>query len=362
MNIIVNASALRSSGALSIYNQFITHLIHNVRGNNYYIFVDSKVNRPNISGVVYLIDNNHSWLHRIIWDSNGMAKWLRKNNIVPDVVVSLQNTGVKINCKQVIYYHQPLPLFDRKWNFFNHSERIMWLYNKFYSFFVKRTLTSRTEVVVQIPYIKKQFIKKFSFDPQKIQVLFPDVENIDIKRVKEEHFENQYIHFIYPATATPYKEHKTLCECLNLLKSCNSDIFNKIKIHLTIERGENIGFDKLVIKYGLSDRFVLEGRKRHSDLLSMYKASQCLLFPSVIETLGLPLLEAAAFGLPIIVADLDYAHEVLKDYEGAFYVESYNYQLWAKMIESVCMDIKYYKPLSQQGKSSWNSFFDLIEK
>lgn len=362
MNIIVNASALRSSGALSIYNQFIAHLVHNVRGNNYYIFVDSKVNRPNISGVVYLIDNDHSWLHRIIWDFYGLAKWLKLNNIIPDIVVSLQNTGVKIKCKQVIYYHQPLPLFDRKWNFFDDAERVMWLYHKFYSFFVKKTLNSNTEVVVQIPYIKKQFAKKFSFDPKKIQVLFPDVESINIERIKGATFDNRYVHFIYPATASPYKEHKTLCESLKLLKIINYNAFSKIKIHLTIKSGENVAFDKLLINYDLSDRFVMEGRKTHSELLSMYKASQCLLFPSVIETLGLPLLEAAAFGLPIIVVDLDYAHEVLKKYKGAFYVESYNYRLWAKMIESVCMNIKYYKPLSQQRKSSWDSFFDLIEK
>jgi len=38
------------------------------------------------------------------------------------------------------------------------------------------------------------------------------------------------------------------------------------------------------------------------------------LFPSYIETFGLPLIEAAAFGLPIGVANEAYAHEVLKGY------------------------------------------------
>ena len=65
--VIVNAAALRSSGALSIYRQFITHLPKGVNGNRYYIFVDSSVDQPVIEGVTYIHDDNHSCRHRISW-------------------------------------------------------------------------------------------------------------------------------------------------------------------------------------------------------------------------------------------------------------------------------------------------------
>ena len=42
----------------------------------------------------------------------------------------------------------------------------------------------------------------------------------------------------------------------------------------------------------------------------MYKAADGLLFPSTIETIGLPLLEAATFGLPVLANELEYVNYV----------------------------------------------------
>ncbi len=48
-------------------------------------------------------------------------------------------------------------------------------------------------------------------------------------------------------------------------------------------------------------------------LSHLYTSSTCLVMPSVCETVCLPLLEAMAMGLPIIVADLPYAREICGD-------------------------------------------------
>lgn len=357
--IIVNTAALRSSGALSIYNQFISHLPDYVSGNSYYIFVDSSVNQPVIDGVTYIQDNDHSWIHRILWEHGGLNKWLKKNNINPDVIVSLQNTGVVTDCRQVIYYHQSIPFYNRKWNFFKKEERILWLYKHLYIYFVKSTLNKKTEVVVQIPFIKKGFIRKFHFDPQRIHVLFPDLEKIEIDRISPKDWNKDMIHFLYPATPFPYKEHRTLFEALNVLRELNQNVFDKIRLHLTVSIDESWYIEQLISKYNLHKQIVLEGRVAHSELLSFYKSARGLLFPSTIETLGLPLIEAAVFGLPIIAADMDYAHEVASGYSGVTFVESTDYYAWGKAIESVCLYPQHFDALPTK-ESSWGSFFKLI--
>ncbi|EXY76974.1 hypothetical protein M124_4128, partial [Bacteroides fragilis str. 3988T(B)14] len=43
---------------------------------------------------------------------------MKKHKLIPDLFISFQNTGVKLdsNISQLIYYHQLLPLTDHKWN------------------------------------------------------------------------------------------------------------------------------------------------------------------------------------------------------------------------------------------------------
>lgn len=360
-NIIVNTSATRTSGALSIYRQFISHLPQYIGGHRYYIFVDSSMNQPPIDGVTYIRDDEHSLFHRLWWDYAGLKRWLKKCGITPDAVVSLQNTGVSVPCRQIIYYHQPLPFYDRKWRIWKSAERVMYLYKHFYPYFVKRTLTPETQVVVQIPFIKRAFAERYAFPAERISILFPDVETIDVERIVSYLANASHIHFIYPATAAPYKEHRTLVEAVMILREKHPQLVKRIRIHLTLQPFDAPVLYRRIGKYGLQKQFVFDGTMPHDRLLSLYKAAQGLLFPSTIETLGLPLLEAAAFGLPVLVSDLDYAHDVLGDYAGARYVGSYDFGGWATAMEQVCTDKPRYQPMPPRT-SSWREFFKLIDK
>lgn len=80
-----------------------------------------------------------------------------------------------------------------------------------------------------------------------------------------------------------------------------------------------------------------------------------------MKRLDLPLLEAAALGLSVIVANADYAYEVMKDYDGVKFADVSDYEVWGKSIIEVCESNKRYKPLSQTRKSDWGYFFDLIK-
>ncbi|WP_288854207.1 glycosyltransferase [uncultured Bacteroides sp.] len=359
--VIVNAAALRSSGAISIYRQFIYHLSKNTNRNRYYIFIDSSVEQPVIDGVIFVHDDNHSWRHRIAWEHGGLKRWLKQRNIIPDVIVSLQNTGSVIECQQVVYYHQPLPFYPRKWNLLKAKERMMWLYKHIYPFFVSSTLNDKTDVVVQIPFIKRGFCKKYKFAEDRVHVLFPDVEKIETDKIIAANLSADCLHFIYPATPFPYKEHKTLVEAVRILRQSNPSVFAKIRIHFTIPIGGYPLLEQLIVEYGVSEQFVFDGVMSHENLLSFYKASRGLLFPSTIETLGLPLLEAAAFGLPIMASDLDYAHEVLNGYEGVMFAKAENHEKWADLITRICEEAPAFEPLTPK-ESSWGKFFELINK
>ncbi len=48
-----------------------------------------------------------------------------------------------------------------------------------------------------------------------------------------------------------------------------------------------------VVKNGVDKNFVFEGIIKHDNLLSYYKSAAALVFPSSIETVGLPLLSGS---------------------------------------------------------------------
>ena len=50
-----------------------------------------------------------------------------------------------------------------------------------------------------------------------------------------------------------------------------------------------------------------------------YYSKSVLIFPSYIETIGLPLLESRNVGCPIIVSDCGYSREILSEYENVTY-------------------------------------------
>lgn len=100
----------------------------------------------------------------------------------------------------------------------------------------------------------------------------------------------------------------------------------------------------------------------YEELLGYYKSCTGLLFPSCIESFGLPLVEAALFGKTIIASDLPYAREVLEDYDGVRFALSENFKQWADEIEKCCKNNSSYLPMEQNNGNTWKSFLELINE
>lgn len=358
MNVVVLATASRIGGALTIYKQFLEHLKDEIGNDKYYILVNEAVPKPSIEGVQYFVIDTTSTKNRLLFDFYNGKKMIKEKGFAPDVIISLQNTGLfHSSLPQVIYYHQSIPLYPQGWSLFKKEERTLFYYKYIYPFFVKVTQNVSTRYVVQIPFIKKGMVEKFKVPEKRVHIMFPDVEEIDIEAIEPFDWGDDDTHFLYPANGSGYKMHITLIKALQKINN------PKIKLHLTFPKGRYPLIDKRIKESGLDDFIIREGAISHQQLLSMYKASAGLLFPSTIETIGLPLLEAAAFGCPIIAADVDYAHQVLKEYEGVAYLNPNldNVNAWVENIQFLISNQKRYKPISKQ-ESSWPQFFELVRK
>ena len=361
MIVVVNSTANRSSGSLSILNQFVNHLTILRGEDKYLIFTAPTYKCPDIANVLFISINTQHWIKRIKWDLYGLKKWLKQHNIIPDILVSLQNTGVNYDAPQIIYYHQPIPLVNYKWNLLKKEERLFYLYKKIYPLFVKRSLTNNTHIVVQIQSIKNAFVSKFKVKESSVSVIRPDINIMNYEEVPYIEFDNE-INFLYPSTPYEYKNHIEIVNAINALNFKNPNLVKKIKVHFTFNANENQKLLKQITHFGLIQNFIFEGQLPFEKLLSYYKSCSALLFPSYIETFGLPIIEAAGAGLPIIISDVPYSRDVIGNYEGAKFVPLHNTSEWCNAIESLCVKpTKRYAPYVQSKKSSWYHFFHLIQ-
>lgn len=342
--IIVNATALDQSGALSILRQFVKNIPYDNR--KWYVFVSPivSVKSPNPNVYIVPIKGVKSMHKRLWWDAFGLKRWLLRHRIEPIAAISLQNTGFNVGKKipTYIYYHQPIPFFPFKWNPFKRQERIFWFYKYIYPFFVNLFKRKDTKIFVQLDYIKKGFAKRFRHPENFIKVFFPSVK---IPRCLNENriSASDTLQLIYPATPYFYKNHRIIDSALG-----HTD--KKVHVLFTIDNNSMEFEDK---------RIHLIGVQPYERICEYYHSCDALLFPSYIETFGLPLLEAAMTGMPIIAADLPYSREVLDGYEGVTFVPYDDSQAWALAIEQLEKG-KRYLPIDISTRQGWKELFKEI--
>ena len=363
MNIFVIATTLQAGGGITIYKQFLSHLPEYIGENRYWIFVNPVLPQVKIKGVSYISFPLQSKIKRILFEGKRLKEEATKLGVKPDVVVSLQNNGYRCfkDCKQIVYYHQSLPLYPGCYNPFKRSERYLFNYKYIFPYMVKRTWSKNTEYVVQTPVVKRRFVSYFGVSSANVHVCFPDIEKIDVTLCKAYDWGDNRYHLIFVGDDSKYRNGCTLVKAISLLKKKKSLLVENIIIHVTSSPEKAPIMYKEVLKNSVLDNFVFEGIIKHDNLLNFYKSATALVFPSSIETVGLPLLEAATLGLPVIVANADYAHEVMKDYDGVKFADVFDYEAWEKSIVEVCGNNKRYSPLPQTRKSEWGYFFDLIK-
>lgn len=364
MNVFVIATTLQAGGGITIYKQFLNHLPKHIGEDKYYVFVNEKLPKDKIEGVKYILMPILSKLKRILFEGNALKSESYKLGVKPDVVISLQNNGYKSykDCRQVVYYHQSLPLYPGSYNPFKHSERYLFNYKYLFPRLVKRTWVQNTLFVVQTPVVKKRFASYFGYSEENVHVCFPDIEKIDTAQGKTHDWGDKCFHFLYVSSCAKYQNGIILIKAVELLYKKNPDLARKIRIHITINPDRAPAMCNLVQKHRVGDNFIFEGVIKHDVLLNYYKSISALLFPSSIETVGLPMLEAAAFGIPIIAADIDYAHYVLDGYLGVEYKNVGDFGAWAEAIEAACGNKATYQPFVGKRLNGWLSFFKLIQK
>lgn len=266
-----------------------------------------------------------NWGYRYYFDTVTTRKLLKE--FKPDKVFSLQNKGIDFYKKeQLVYLHLPFILTDHKFDIKVDGKKL-WAYQNIISKSIFKSLRKVDMTIVQTEWMKEALVKKAGVNADKIVVQQPDIKCNAIKDFIDCPENRKRI--FYPATAFTYKNHLTLLKALNYAIEKGLKDYEVI---FTIRPDENAYTQNLyeyVTKHNLHVKF--NGPIPRKKVFEMY-ARSILVFPSYVESFGLPLLEAKLSGTYIMASDTPFCHEILDGYDKAKFFEELDYKKLGDMI------------------------------
>lgn len=113
--------------------------------------------------------------------------------------------------------------------------------------------------------------------------------------------------FVYVSDGSPHKNHRRLFAAWQML----ADRGEHPSLAVTLHPVRDVAIVEEVRELAAAGlRIVDLGQMPHVEVMTAYNHARALIFPSLAESFGLPLLEAQSAGLPILASELDYVRDV----------------------------------------------------
>lgn len=331
MRIMVFDVPAVSGGALSVLHDFYAEF--KTDKENEYIFVVSLPELKETSNIKVLRFPwiKRSWAHRFYFDHFIASRLIKKYKV--EKVLSLQNVSIPYTkVYQSVFVHNALPFSEYRFSF--NENKFLWFYQNVIGRTIKKSIIKADHVIVQTNWMKEIFIDQLNISVDKVKVKYPLV-NIEVNNKFQETKESLST-FFYPASPMMFKNHKDIIDaCLKLKR----EGVENYQVIFTISGNEDLNIlelSKIVKENRLPVSFV--GNLPKEEVLKKYSKS-ILVFPSYIETVGLPLIEAKMHGTPIIVSDCPYSHEVLDGYKNVYFYDPFNTEMLSKILKKFIQKI-----------------------
>jgi glycosyltransferase involved in cell wall biosynthesis len=226
--------------------------------------------------------------------------------------------------------HHPFGLMKSSWSSCRSVLTFYDLQHRFFpGFFTKEELARRdesylrsaqlaTRIIAISEYTKKSLIEEFGIPGEKVDVIYigpgdgfrPDVDTAALAEVRGRyHLERPFM--IYPAANWPHKNHPALLQALRILKQ-----EHRFEGELVLSGIAVSSFDSLLQmakELGVEDNLKVIGYVPAGDLPALYNLAELMVFPSLFEGFGIPVVEAMASGCPVACSNSTSLPEVIGD-------------------------------------------------
>lgn len=231
-----------------------------------------------------------------------------------------------------------------------------WIY---YKLFLPIFLKKSRAIVVISDFVKNDLINNYSWlDPHKVfvvkcgydQNVFNDNISNSLSELQQDYYTFEKDYFIAVGATFAHKNLEVIIDALYRRKDTND--FNLIIVGGNSKYRRKL--EELVFTLNLSNCVKFLGYVSNKQLVTLYQKSLGLIYPSLYEGFGLPILEAMACGCPVIASNIEVFHEVGSD--SILYFDPLSSDSLNHSIDTILYDLKIRAELIRKGKMRTHEF------
>lgn len=322
MNIVLLSHGLSVGGGLTVGKAVTDRLPKLLPGCQFLISVPASAKR------IYTV--GHDNVRVIHMPSTGLfSRWLWERNVLrrevasfePDWILGLGNLSFpRGKVRQSILFHDAHHVYSGS-SFGQVSRRYRfkkWVLKQLF----RRSLARADSVYTQTTTIRQRLHDKYRFPLEKIHLFPPAYARKEEKKIAMAAPEGMAestsdLKLLYISAPWGHKNHQVLIDTFKR----HRNRLGGVRCFITVDpRMTVLGRSILeeIDAEGLNEQIITLGHLSPTEVQASYRAADALIFPSILETAGLPLVEAMEYSLPVLASDLDFAHELCGEAAGFF--------------------------------------------
>jgi glycosyltransferase involved in cell wall biosynthesis len=221
----------------------------------------------------------------------------------------------------------------------------------FYKKWMPRYLAYTDHIITVSEFSKREIIAGYNIPADKISVVYNGITDAykpvseELKQITKDRYTNGRPYFVYLGAIHPRKNILTLVKAFEQFKSSHSSAHQLVLAGRASWHTEEVF--NAITKSQWKDSIHLPGYIPTTDATRLVGSAEAMIYPSLYEGFGLPLVEAMACGVPVICSNVSSLPEVAGN--AALLFEPQNVDQLAYQMKSVAIEESLRKELITSG-------------
>lgn len=252
-------------------------------------------------------------------------------------------------------------------SFLHHPSFIKKVQLLFYKKYTPKFLAKARSIATVSEFSKKDIITRYKTDVSKIDVVFSAAKEIfqPLTDAAKEEIKNKYTggkeYFVYAGAIHPRKNLMNLLRAFSVFKKRLQTNMKLVLAGRLAWKYES--FAESLKSYKYRDDVVLKGYVPEDELVKIIGAAYGMVYPSLFEGFGVPVLEAMQADVPVITSEGSSMQEIAGD--AALYADANNHTDIADKMMLLYKDEKLRKELIEKGRKvskhyTWDKAAELL--